>query len=158
MRRNFARDENGLVTIEFVVMIPLFLAVLAFSFEFGRVFVVHHGIVNNARSAARYLARASIAGNCVKPAAMSCIDRARMIVRTGKLDGVEADAPAWLPASAVVITPAYSTFTSANFREAGQTLRIDVRATYPLDIFGFAAAGFTGIRLRIVEDERYIGE
>ena len=53
-RRAF-RHEDGSITVEFVVTFPLILAALAFSFEFGRLFIAHHTAVNNVRAAVRYL-------------------------------------------------------------------------------------------------------
>jgi hypothetical protein len=77
--RRFAAGHDGAVTIEFVCTMPLFLAALAFAFEFGQFFLAHQSTVNNVRAATRYLSRtdANVQNQIV----------ARRIVRTGQLSG-----------------------------------------------------------------------
>ncbi len=77
--KRFAAGENGAVTVEFVCTLPLFLAALAFAFEFGQFFLAHQSTVNNVRAATRYLSRTD--GNVQ--------DRviARTIIRTGATSG-----------------------------------------------------------------------
>jgi Flp pilus assembly protein TadG len=77
----FGRDEKGAVTIEFLMTIPLFLAALAFSFEFGRVFLAYQQTVNNVRAATRYLTRVETETGSQRAAARLIADR---IVRTGE--------------------------------------------------------------------------
>jgi hypothetical protein len=145
----FARGDSGAVIIEFVATLPIFLAALAMSFEFGRVLIAHHGVVNNARSAARYLARTD--GGVAAQA------NAKNIVRTGKLSG--GAAPDWLPASAVVVKTDYAPFSSADFRESGNVARVYVRANFPLSIFGFLSEGAgPTLPFVVVEDARLVGE
>jgi hypothetical protein len=76
---SFTGTENGAVTIEFVCTLPLFLAALAFAFEFGQFFLAHQSTVNNVRAATRYLSRTDASNQ----------DRivARRIVRTGQISG-----------------------------------------------------------------------
>src|SRR6185312_16209912 len=58
--RRFTKTDSGTATIEFVVAIPMFLAALAFAFEFGQIFLAHQGTVDNVRAAARYLSRVDL--------------------------------------------------------------------------------------------------
>jgi hypothetical protein len=67
------------VTIEFVCTVPLFLAALAFAFEFGQFFLAHQSTVHNVRAASRYLSRTDVAS--------ADRTRARAIVRTGQIAG-----------------------------------------------------------------------
>lgn len=143
----FARDRNGAVTIEFVLTFPLFLAALAFSFEFGRLFVAHHTVVNNVRAATRYLSRSDLSA-----AAQA---NAEQIVRTGAISG--ATEPSWMSGASIVVTPSYSTYSDADFIIAGQTVRITARIDFPLSIFGFTGDGRAAIPFGVVEDERHIG-
>jgi Flp pilus assembly protein TadG len=140
--------ERGAVTIEFVVTLPLFLAALAFVFEFGRIFVAHQATVNNVRSAARYLSRSDMAAGD--------LTIATNIVRTGQTTG--GVTPDYLaPANATItITDPYETFSNADFRVNGRTFRVVVRVGFPLTIFGFVNDdGFATIPFVVVEDQRY---
>lgn len=148
--RAFGRDERGSVTIEYVVTLPLFLAALAFAFEFGQIFVAHHSTVNNVRSAARYLSRSDLSA--------ADITIATNIVRTGRTTG--GVTPDYLqPANAtIVVNDTYSTFAPPDFSRAGKTFQIRATVTFPLTIFGFVDnSGRTGIPFVIVEDMRHVG-
>lgn len=146
-RRHFARDERGSITIEFVVMLPLFLAALAFTFEFGRVFVAHQGTVNNVRSAMRYLSRSDLSGNDVTAATN--------IVRTGVPAG--GAAPDYLASATVDINTNYKSEPTA-FSRPVQTIRIFTKVEIPLLIFGFVDSdGPAKIPFVVVEDMRHVG-
>ena len=56
--RGFIRDEAGSASIEFVVTLPLLIALLAISFEYGRAFAIREALDSAVRDATRFLARA----------------------------------------------------------------------------------------------------
>jgi Flp pilus assembly protein TadG len=150
MRKRFLRNQSGTVTIEFVVMIPLFLAALAFSFEFGRLFIAHNVVVNHMRSAVRYVSRSDLSN--------ADITAAENIIRTGKPNGVVADQPVFLTSANAVITwtNPYATFTTADFSRGGKTIRVTTRVNFPLLMFNLASASSpVTIPFVIVEDFRY---
>lgn len=147
-RKNFFRSANGAITIEFVVTFPLILAALAFSYEFGRLFIAHHTTVNNVRSAIRYLIRTDLS--------QQRQDEAEQIVLTGRPSG--GTAPDFMTGASVTITPSQSTFTDTNFRVGGQTVRIEVTAQFQLFLFGFLGSNLTTIPITIVEDSRHYGD
>src|ERR1044071_8804165 len=99
---NYSRDEKGAVTIEFVVILPMFLVVLAIAFEFGQIFLAHQQTVDNVREAARYLSRSDLSD--------ADVTRATNIVRTGKLTG--GTTPDWLTDAhaTIVVTKSLATF------------------------------------------------
>jgi hypothetical protein len=113
----FARADRGAGTIEFVLALPLFLAALAFAFEFGQIFIAHQNTVNNVRAAARYLSRTD------------CRDiheqRAQNIVQTGRLLD---DSPAPYPI----------TFDTLDFCRNGR-VSINVLVQFPLTLFPLAS-------------------
>ena len=149
-RRAF-RHEDGSITVEFVVTFPLILAALAFSFEFGRLFIAHHTAVNNVRAAVRYLSRSNLDA--------SNLQVAQNIVRTGLAAG--GGLPPWVDSSedvSVQITPADSTFSDDNFRVSGQTIRIQTTVNYHVSIASFLGLGGNDIPIIITEDIRHIGE
>jgi Flp pilus assembly protein TadG len=145
----FADDQRGAATIEFVVTLPLFLAALAFAFEFGQIFLAHQATVDNVRAASRYLSRSDLSSDDIA--------RAVNLVRTGQLVG--GTTPAYLQAANadVVIDPAYTTFSPPTFSRSGVTARIYTRVEYPLTIFSFAGDNRPTIPFVVVEDFRFVG-
>jgi len=59
------RDEGAAVSVDFVVAIPILLAVLVFTAEYGRVLQVRSVLDNAVSDSVRYLARVPHDGNCV---------------------------------------------------------------------------------------------
>ncbi len=147
-RRNFFRKEDGSITVEFVVTFPLILAALAFSFEFGRMFVAHHTIVNNVRSAVRYLSRSDLSA--------ARQTEAEQIVRTGVPSG--GAEPEWVESADIQIVPSQSTFTDANFRTGGQIVRVQATVNFRFLIATFIGDERATIPIVIVEDIRHIGD
>jgi hypothetical protein len=121
----FVRDEHGAVTIEFVVMMPIFLAALAFAYEFGQIFLAQQSTINNVRAAGRYLARVALID--------SNRDKAEGIVRLGKLpsaDPDDDDPPDYLEDACGLAGPHCITIDD-------DKIDIVVRVNYRLSIFGF---------------------
>jgi hypothetical protein len=140
--KSFLNCRQAAVTIEFVVTIPLFLAALAFSFEFGQIFLAHQSTVNNVRSAARYLARTDLTTGDYR--------RANNIIRTGQVDGG--------------VTPEYMAgeceqpFACATPPDNGE-IRVSVRVDYRLTLFSFFVDGDGPGTIPFVvrEDVRWVG-
>lgn len=147
-KANFFRQENGSITVEMVVTFPLILAALAFSFEFGRMFVAHHTTVNNVRSAVRYLSRSDLSD--------TRLNEALQIVRTGIPSG--GVAPEWVESADVQVFPAQSTFTDTNFRTNGQVIRIQATVNFRFMIATFMGDDRATIPIVVVEDIRHIGD
>lgn len=147
-RKGFCCADNGSITVETVVMFPLILAALAFSFEFGRLFIAHHTTVNNVRAAVRYLSRSDLTADQ--------LDAVETIVKTGKASG--GAEPAWMADANVTITPSQSTFTDANYRTGGQIIRVQVTVPYQPLIFSFVNDDIASIPFTIAEDMRHIGD
>lgn len=58
--RAFGSDTRGAVTVEFVIAVPLLLAVLAFAVQYGYAMQVRNALDVAVRDAARYMSRAPI--------------------------------------------------------------------------------------------------
>ena len=146
----FIKDRTGSSTIEFVVTMPLFLAALAFSFEFGQIFLAHQSTVNNVRAAARYLSRSDLSA--------ADMAAAENIVRTGRFAGGTPAEYLTTANATVSIDDEYTTFSDDDFSRNGKTLRIVTRVDFPLTIFGFiGGAGPASIPFVVVEDMRFVG-
>ncbi len=65
--RKFLNDINGSSTVEFVIALPILLAMLAFAVQYGNALKIRNNLDMASRDAARYLARAPLnaAGNDV---------------------------------------------------------------------------------------------
>ncbi len=55
--RSFLCDAAGSITVEFVVMVPVLLVALVFSFEFGRALWAYDVMTRDVRYATRFLSR-----------------------------------------------------------------------------------------------------
>jgi Flp pilus assembly protein TadG len=143
----FCRDGSGAATIEFVCTLPLFLAALAFAFEFGQIFLAHQATVNNVRAASRYLSRSDLS--------VTDVTKAKNMVLTGQLEG--GVAPDYLSMDDIIVEEEYTTFNATTFSRAGVTSRIYARVDFPLTIFGFLGDNRPSIPFVIVEDFRFIG-
>jgi hypothetical protein len=141
------RDERGAATVEFVCTLPLFLAALAFAFEFGQIFLAHQATVNNVRAASRYLSRSDLSA--------ADIDKAKNMVLTGQLQG--GSAPDYLELDDIKVQKDYTAFSPPTFSRSGTTARIYARVEFPLTIFGFLGDSRPTIPFVVVEDFRFVG-
>jgi Flp pilus assembly protein TadG len=145
--RKLLSDERGAATIEFVCTLPLFLAALAFAFEFGQIFLAHQSTVNNVRAASRYLSRSDLS--------TADIDKAKNMVLTGQLVG--GTAPDYIELDDINVQDSYTTFSPPNFSRSGSTARIYVHVAFPLTIFSFLGDSRPTIPFVVVEDFRFVG-
>src|SRR5258706_913027 len=83
----FLRDREGSMAVEFVVLVPLLLAALVFSFEFARALWAYDVMSRDVRGGIRYLSRAS---NSISPP--SCPSSAENLTKTGLTNGTDANA------------------------------------------------------------------
>ena len=65
--KNWIKDDRGSSTVEFVIALPILLAMLAFAVQYGNALKVRNNLDIASRDAARYLARAPLdsSGNSV---------------------------------------------------------------------------------------------
>lgn len=65
--KNWSKDDLGSSTVEFVIALPILLAMLAFSVQYGNALKVRNNLDIASRDAARYLARSPLdtSGNAV---------------------------------------------------------------------------------------------
>ena len=140
--KHFAKDKRGSVTIEFVAVMPIFLAALAFTWEFGQLFLAYQSTASNARAAARYLSRLD------NPSGFE--SRARRIIRTGQVDsGVQPFK---------YLEDACNGSYGDCIRVTQTAIIVDVRIDYPLAMFGFLGGSQGGtLPIRVVETSRRMG-
>ena len=141
----FANSERGAVTIEFVCTVPLFLAALAFAFEFGQFFLAHQSTVHNVRAASRYLSRTDVAS--------ADRTRARTIVRTGQLSS--GTAPDYL-ADANIDIELEDVFDPGPDTPSIRIWKISARVEYEPILFGFIGGDNVTIPFVVREDFRVL--
>lgn len=81
----FWGGESGSATVEFIVMLPVLLAALAFCYELGRAFLAYEIASSDVQSAVRYFARSNVAA-CPTPIDSTCpaVVQAENVARCGK--------------------------------------------------------------------------
>ena len=143
--KNFARSDRGAVTIEFVCTMPLFLAALAFAFEFGQFFLAHQSTVHNVRAASRYLSRTDMT--------FSDRARARTIVRTGQISN--GTAPDYL-ASADIDIELEDVINPGPDTPPIRIWKISARVDYQPLLFGFIGGDNITLPFVVREDFRVL--
>ena len=149
------RSEEGGVTLEFVITLPLFIGVLAFIFEFGQIFLAYHDTVNNVRAASRYLSRT------VDPTGAMEMANADDIIRSGRIGGTGPD---WRESASVQINGAARTVAAGgSFDNPRTSARIVVVVDYPVFLLGLVNIFTPGdnpgvISFAIAEDVRIYRE
>jgi Flp pilus assembly protein TadG len=150
---NFWRQRSGSATVEFVCTIPLILAAMAFSFEFGRALWAHQILTENVRSAVRFLSR-----NELNDASRTL---AGIIVSTGQYSGSTTgqfwgeDVTVTFYPSAV--NPPAETFGPPDYRVSGQTIRIEAQVPVNLALLGFLGIS-TLFTVATADEARHVGE
>jgi Flp pilus assembly protein TadG len=75
---NLSAAEDGVVTVEFVLLFPLFMLILAGIVEFGHLFYVRHTLTNASREGARSAVIYQVVANrsdAAKTTAKSAVDK-----------------------------------------------------------------------------------
>ncbi|PCJ99820.1 MAG: hypothetical protein COA45_03110 [Zetaproteobacteria bacterium] len=137
-----------------MICLPLILVAFIIVFEFSQLFWAHHVAANNVRSAIRYLSRAPL----VEP----FLTQTENMAKTGRINDA-IGAYDWMVNIVVDLQPSFDSFTSADFRENGQVIRIQADIPYSFMTFNMLNSFTNGsaesdIVFSIVEEARYIGE
>jgi Flp pilus assembly protein TadG len=75
---NLSAAEDGVVTVEFVILFPLFMLILAGIVEFGHLFYVRHTLTNASREGARAAVIYQVVSNrsdAAKTTAQTAVDK-----------------------------------------------------------------------------------
>jgi hypothetical protein len=132
-------------------MVPLILAALAITFEFGRALWAHHVLAENVRSAARYYSRSDLSA-ASRTAAENIVETGDPS-HSGTFWGETVTVEFWPSGANAPIR----TFTAANFRLDGQVVRVE--ATVPLPITMLSIIGMDStLDLAAATEARYIGD
>lgn len=183
--RSFRRNERGIASIEFIIILPVILLMLAVVTDVGRMLMDYHAVTKSVRDAGRYLSRVydpdTVVGWCGSPTidmTTTEAQNAMRLVLTGKINGnpqteplVKAWTPSALTAAATNISisaecMANSGLTNgpysslAGFYDGEATIpAIRVRAEVP---FNFKLAGVLGIGptidMKITHKMAHIGQ
>ena len=128
----FLESPKGSMTVEFVAMAPVLIAVLVVGFEFGRAFWAYDVITRDLRNSVRYLARNSVTpppyGGNVCPAS------AQNMAQTGNpADGTDANKHfPWKGVAATFSCPVALAFTSADYNVSGNV--VTMTASVPVTL------------------------
>jgi Flp pilus assembly protein TadG len=146
----FFRNRKGSITVEFVATLPIIVAALAFSYEFGRCLWAQQIATKDVRDAARYLSRQQA------PLTGTVKTQAQNLTVTGQVTGGTAHFP-WSASTQVAIADPYATFSGPpNIRVAVSV--IEVRGTIPLQISFLSFLGInTSITLVAADQVRLAG-
>jgi len=119
MMRWFLSDQSGAAAAEFVLTLPIMLALMAGSMEAGHYFWTQHKIVKAVRDGARYATRLDIEDLCSgDPQTLTDI---RNVTATGQLaNGGVPKVPGWNPADVVVTVSCDSFVDTGIYSDLGE--------------------------------------
>lgn len=104
MIRRFLRNRVGTAAAEFVLTLPMMLALLFGAMEAGHFFWTQHKIVKSVRDGARFASRLEVDRLCPLPADSTLLTEIRNVTATGQFgDGGRPKVRGWDP-DAVVVT------------------------------------------------------
>ena len=144
-----ARHGNGSVTVEFVASLPIIVAALALTYEFGRTLWAQQIVTKDIRDAARFLSRQQV------PLTDTVKMQAQNLAQTGNIAGGTAHFP-WTADSSFTVSDPYLTFTSPGFRTAGSVLRIEGDVPMVISFLSFLGIN-TSVTLRAEDQIREFG-
>ena len=148
LRGGFWREDGGLVTVEFVAMLPLFLGILVLVFELGRGLWYHQIVTKGVRDGARYVSRV--------PLTEEFEAFAKNVALTGQPTGGTAH-QFWTDPNTVTITPTLADPDGTSFRVPVTV--VEVRAEVPVLLGMMALLNVdTGWTLVASDRVRHIGE
>lgn len=159
-RSRFARADGASVTVEFVATLPMLLAALAITFEFGRGLWYHHIVTKGVRDATRYAARyPGLGADCgTLGADAAFVGAVRHVALSGTPNGTASPA-FWTDPSTVSV----ETTPSALDLRTPTTCMITVRAEVPynfslLTVFDGLWQVDPVMEITVQDEARYIGD
>lgn len=113
--QRFVRNNEGSATVEFVLALPILLALMAFSIQYGNALAIRNNLDVAARDAARYLARAPLNDSTGASIDSTFINKSQAMV-----------------AERVLFTKSTITTFSANSDVDGATVEVTIDVPFPL--------------------------
>lgn len=147
------RDNSGSLTVEFVLTIPIILAALFFSYEFGRAIWAYEVVAQDVRTAVRYLSRAE--GVDFSNASDPAIVAAENLAKTGQTaNGGTLHYP-WTASSTLDVTSA--PFSDTEYNVNGNVITMTASVPMTLSLLAFVHSG-TNYTLSVADTAQYIGD
>ena len=146
------KDERGSVVVEFVITLPLILAMLVLIAEFGRAIWYHHVVTKGVRDATRYLSRAPVSEF------ESFRERAGWLAMTG-VPAVSAD-PAygwWSDIATVAASERVTLAGTPEFRTPFQVVSVQAAVPVQFPMLVLLGQGTT-LTIAAADQARYIGD
>lgn len=151
--RAFAKENQGLITVEFVCVIPLILAALFFVYEFGRAFWAYEVASQDMRTAIRYLSRAESVD--FTNTTGGYILKAQNLAETGTTDASDSMHYPWTASSSISVSTA--AFTNANYNVNGSVITMTASIPMTLSFLAFIGVS-TDYTMSISDTAQYIGD
>jgi hypothetical protein len=159
-------DERGLALVEFAIVLPLLILILAGLFEFGRLIQHRHAIVKSVGDATRYLAHISPesvqcpagggAGNIVNAEEM---DRARNLVVYGSTAAIPPEIVSYLAPGDISVVVDCLDNSSGSYRGREELAVIRVLAQTEYQDFGWLDfIGLGPITFAVTHQQLHIGD
>jgi Flp pilus assembly protein TadG len=149
----FAKENQGLITVEFVCVIPMILAAMYFVFEFGRAFWAYEVASQDVRSAVRYLSRAESVDFTNTTGGF--ILKAENLAETGTTDASSSKHYPWTASSTISVST--TAFTDSDYNVNGSVISMTASIPITLSFLAFIGAN-TDYTISITGNAQYIGD
>jgi Flp pilus assembly protein TadG len=150
--QGLVRDRTGSATVEFVVSLPLIMAVLALVSGLGQALWYHHIVSKGVRDGTRYLSRAPDSEFA------TYAERARYLAMTGSADTSASPLFAWWSdIDTVTVSGPVELADAPTFRQPFERIALQAVVPVELSILGLIGQGPT-ITITAVDQARYIGD
>lgn len=150
--RGLLGERTGSATVEFVISLPLIVAVLALVSGLGQALWYHHIVNKGVRDGTRYLSRAPD-GEFATYA-----ERARYLAMTGSADTSASPVFAWWSdIETVTVSGPVELADAPPFRQPFERVALQAVVPVELSILGLIGQGPT-ITITAVDQARYIGD
>lgn len=151
--RAFAKDNRGLITVEFVCVLPMILAAMYFVFEFGRAFWAYEVASQDVRSAVRYLSRAEQVD--FTNTGGGYILKAENLAKTGTADASSSMHYPWTASSTISVST--TAFSDSDYNVNGSVITMAASIPITLSFLAFIGAN-TDYTISITDNAQYIGD
>lgn len=117
MIRRFISNRCGTAAAEFVLTLPMMLALLFGAMEAGHFFWTQHKIVKSVRDGARYASRLDVTQLCANNATL--LTQIRNVTANGQLSGGTPKVPGWQAANVSVVISCNSFVDTGIYTDLG---------------------------------------
>ncbi|MGJ5619292.1 TadE/TadG family type IV pilus assembly protein [Sulfitobacter sp. MF3-043] len=156
--RRFADDQDGAIIVEFGIVLPIMLLLLALTVEAARLMWSYQSVIAGVRDAGRYMARVTPSSICSSGASV-----AHLGTKLRKIVEEDIGGNALFPSSVTVnsVTPSYSCVSGTYRVSPAAVANVSANVTIQLPLGGVMALfgnGLSSVTTDVADNSRIFGQ